>query len=368
MLDAATLENIKKELQALVPQGIGEALKALKEKLPANSPRQSEVVLLESRLNEANRDRLKGILSSDDLQLTYNRIRADLIELIQSLEPIDFEPAQAFGASPRKTGSLLYRIPERMKLSEETRCIVRLAFEEEAIIQNIELTEDTVLKSVRIAEVMSVELVDPNDEKPFVIRQVSSEEQFLEKGDYTEWVFYVTPLLEGTFPLLIKISVIEVVMGKERKKDIVLEESVQIVTSVESAQPAEAALKPSGYAFEMGGTVIDLPAAPPFESMVLSPRSPQPIPMPQAPAPAPNVRSLPKRGNRRWAMSIAASMLLIVAVSVVLLRQEFSSDSEVDYPDVTAPNDKSESPGEEEFPADTLDIRALPDSIGGDGD
>ena len=67
----------------------------------------------------------------------------------------------------------------------------------------------------------------------------------MEKEEYTEWLFFVKPLREGQFPLLLRVSVVEKVGEKERVRDIVLEESVVIVAEPVD-EPAEGAFKASG--------------------------------------------------------------------------------------------------------------------------
>jgi len=123
------------------------------------------------------------------------------------------------------------------------------------IIQNIDLV-DVELKSIRVSEVMEVALIDPNATPAFSIRQINSAEQFLEKGDYTEWVFFVKPLRTGELPLALRVSVVEVVNGKDRKKEIVLEEIVEVLAEAENAADDEAAagFKNAGYSVSYGST------------------------------------------------------------------------------------------------------------------
>ena len=257
-MTTAELTELKRRLRQLLPdEGISAVISALKEVLPEVAPKFSSVFQLETRLNMANRDKIRGVLSQEQLELAYNRISADLIEFVDNLQEADFAPAGAAA----KTGSILYKIPHTMQLERESRCVVRLAFEEEAIIRNIELT-GAVLKPVRVSEVMEVALVDPNDDPAFEIREVNSTEQFLEKGDFTEWLFYVTPLRTGEYPLALRVSVVEVVAGKDRKKEIVLEETIQVVAESEDDGYEETAtFQNSGYTFSYSAET-DAPAAP----------------------------------------------------------------------------------------------------------
>ncbi|MBX2872089.1 MAG: hypothetical protein KTR30_08315 [Saprospiraceae bacterium] len=246
------LEKLQKDLLLRISRGMGDVLKELGDLLPLESSRAAELIQLESRLQESNKAKIRGTISQGELDLRYNRIRDDLIELIQSLQVADFSKPQHPSGRGRQ-GSLLYNIPEQMKVSKEAKCVIRLAYDEDVIISNIELQPSVVLKTVRIAEVMQAELLDPAAEPAFSIRTLSSEEQFLEEGAYTEWIFYVTPLKAGTHPLLIKVSVVEIVQGKERVREIVWEEEVEIFTETTKSVPAAAGFKSTDYQLQFGG-------------------------------------------------------------------------------------------------------------------
>lgn len=253
-----SLQASKKKWLSGISKGMGEILSNLAELLPTESGRFSEFIQLEARLKEANKDKIKGVISQAELQLRYNQIRDDLIEFIQSLTIADFSKEQVGGKRARQ-GSLLYNIPDRMQIADEAKCVIRLAFDEDVIIENIELQPSVVLKTVRIAEVMQAELIDPASEPAFAIRSLSSEEQFLEEGAYTEWIFYVKPLKAGTFPVVIKISVVELIQGRERVREIVWEEQVEIVTEELPVLAEVEAFKPSAYRLQFGETEAVLP-------------------------------------------------------------------------------------------------------------
>lgn len=257
-MTAENLEQLQKDLLLRIARGMGDVLKKLQELLPLESTRAAELIQLQSRLQEANKAKIRGTISQHELDLRYNRIRDDLIELIQSLQVADF--SENIGGNRKgRQGSLLYNLPDQMKVSKETKCVIRLAYDENVIISNIELQPSVVLKTVRIAAVMQAELLDPAGEPAFSIRSLSSEEQFLEEEEYTEWIFYVTPLKAGIHPLLIKISVVEIVQGKERVREIVWEEQVEIYTEQLKASPGAPGFRASDYRLQFG----DQEATPP---------------------------------------------------------------------------------------------------------
>jgi putative component of toxin-antitoxin plasmid stabilization module len=227
--------KLKRQIAA---EGMAPVLKVLKELLPEGSERYEDVLLIESRQNEANRDRLRNLLSDEELRRVYARIRQDLMDLIDAITDDDFDPdtdeEAVYQGDPPSRGSVLYRIPNRMPMGQATKCTVRISFEEEKLIEGIDLDQHVQIQDIRISEVMQVELLDPTDDPPFTIRPIHSTEQFIDRDTFTEWQFLVTPRRPGTYPLLLKVAVLELIMGRERKREIVLTEEVMIVTEEQS--------------------------------------------------------------------------------------------------------------------------------------
>lgn len=310
---AEELTRLKQELKLLLPEeGMATVVKALKGHFPSDAPKYNALLQIEARLNEANLKRIKGILSEDQLQLQYNQLRDDLLNFIDELKPEDFSKE---AAKKSKTGSILYNIPRKMEIQKRSKCIVRLAYDESIIIQNIELTADTTLQSVRISEAMEVALIDPAGGKSFDIQSISSPEQFLEEDDYSEWLFYVTPLAVGEHPLVLKVSVIELIGGKERKKEIVLEEFVTIITQPVKEEEVAKPFKNAGYQFAMGGVGI-------LDNMVPEKSQPSPSYTPGKTAAV----------MKKYSMALGAFAMLIV-ISWALGLFEFIYWQEVKWSD-----------------------------------
>lgn len=361
LMDATTLEALKSEWRRLITTGIGEAIADLKKHLPDFSPHYNALLLIEGRLNDANLKSIQNLLSDDALQIEYNQIRADLLLLVSSLAVRDFALPQ--GATGPKTGSLLYKIPRQMQLQQKTKCIVRLAFDQADIIRNIELGSDVRIQSVRVAEVMQVELIDPSAAKPFEIFTVSDEEQFLETDDYTEWIFYVKPILEGAFPLVLKISVVEIVQGRERVRNITWEETINIQASA----PAEAdsAFRSTGISVSPVPDAADFPLPDMIDMVEHAVHSDSPPLTPQravVPPPAEKVVPLPqkRRSNRTW-MAAAASILLVVTVAIFIRPSSVGNETkhlleeEIPQPaPVIVPNQPSVVPLDSLLQQDTL--------------
>lgn len=249
------LSDLQQELRAQLVDDLAGALKALQAHLPPGSDKCQTATMLLGKLNDTNKARLRGTISNEALQLAYNQLRSDLLDLIDGLAAADFEAASPTPpeVAKAKRGEILYRIPNTMPLGRETRCLVRIALDADAIVENITLDEHVVLKALsRVSDLMQVELLDPGSTPAFEVRSINSAEQFVEAEGYTEWLFQVMPLRTGTFPLLIKVSVIELILGKERKKEIVLEETVQV--SAEAQTPTEVPLKSAGEKLVFGGS------------------------------------------------------------------------------------------------------------------
>ena len=61
--------------------------------------------------------------------------------------------------------------------------------------------------SIRISPVMKARLVDPSNGINFRIVSKTNEEQFIEEGDYTRWIWNVTPLTNGNNNLSLVIDI-----------------------------------------------------------------------------------------------------------------------------------------------------------------
>jgi hypothetical protein len=107
--------------------------------------------------------------------------------------------------------------------------IVRLGFKQEMLLENLEKQGDEIIKPLRISDVMGVELSDPNTDEGYSITSIHDAVQLIEKDFVTEWLFQVTPLKLNVPPLVLKISNIEMIEGKERKRDVVTNLDVKIL-------------------------------------------------------------------------------------------------------------------------------------------
>ncbi len=308
-----TLADTQNGLKTLLPEGIDVAIKGIKEAISKGTDKYNDLLLIEGRYQDISRQLIQGTLSDEASQLEFNKIRKDLLDFIDSLQEVHLAEAEKKGVDGKPdiyNGEVLYRIPKQMQKDEETKCLVRLAFDRAIITQDLEKQEGDVMKDLRISEVMGVELLDMAG-NAFQIRTLHDTVQFVEKDLYTEWLFYVKPILEGIHPLVLKISIIEIKDGIERKRNVVLEEKVEIISTVpeksgvaEEFAKAGIALTVAGSQQDGGGGLEELPQPRPKASDTARPAP--------APTPAPATQ---RSGTsfRKIASVLSAFVVLIVA-------------------------------------------------------
>jgi hypothetical protein len=181
-------------------------------------------------------DDLAGKLSNMNT-LTLDLMRAKKFNpLFEALEA-KLSPAPDPGPK-KKEGSVLYHIPSMMQVDSWIRCTVRLAWDEILLKEDLKIPEEErVVESIRLGNIMQVYLGEARNEGNFEIHAISNEEQFITEDDFTEWLFDVKPKNLGQFTLILRITLIQIIEGKERKKDLVLEREVTTEIIVPQALP-----------------------------------------------------------------------------------------------------------------------------------
>ena len=222
-----TLPEIIAEIKACLTQSMEEAFDKLEQYLSNTSNQYNDFLHLKAMFKEAQKEELLGLQNDADTDITINRIRTAFLHLLDELKEDDIAAKEII-----RKGQLLYYIPTLMSLQQAYKCLVRLAISKELILSNLTLDAAPETEAIRISKVMSVALIDISGNQHFSITAINSAEQYIEDDDYTEWTFYVTPLKNGTYPLLLKITTVQVINQKERKKELVLEKLVKIVATV----------------------------------------------------------------------------------------------------------------------------------------
>lgn len=192
----------------------------------------NDVVMLKSQYHSAKGQfLLKGVIENAEFGRITAKVNLAILELADKIE----KKSQKFDV--QRKGHLLHQIPSTMVKDKETKCIIRIAYFLEHLYIGLTIDEDTVAQVIQVTGLMSVELLDDNEIKTFEIRTSTDEEQFIILEDFTQWIFKVRPLRIGYFPLLLKIGAVEIINGKERKRNIIIEKEINI--TIETPQQDE---------------------------------------------------------------------------------------------------------------------------------
>lgn len=347
------LSEFRQTLETQIREGLlADAMNALLAQLPVDSELHRVVSALITRLNAANKERYRNTIAPEEYQRRVDQVAADCFDLISRLKEADFEASESNtpqGSGGAKKGSVLYRIPDVMQLQKATHCTIRVAVDEDAIIQNIVLDAHVEIRSkVEVSDVMSAELVDPEGDT-FKIAALNARTQLIRETGYTEWNFSVTPLLSGVHELLVKVSIMEIVPGfaDPIPRDVSLMEKVTILAE----PPAMRGLgdtgefKSGGQSFSFQSPADNEPsqgrrigaASPSTDSRIDKAMEPPMMPYPEAPHPEPEVPSTSNRGLRALALFLGFLVLVPAATFAIApdlpawVNARYIQDSEAAY-------------------------------------
>ncbi len=227
--------TIRDKLKILAVEDLGNAIDELKLKLTSSSSVLNSLLTTESKYKDLKRSIITGTLKYEDIVIYKAQLLEKYLLILDALsvEDISRRYAKTKVEKLLKKGGVFYRIPPMMELDKQEKCVVRLAFKENQLTDKLDQGHTDVIKPVRIANVMSVEFIDPSEDT-FVLKSYSEKTQFVDQEEYSEWTFYVTPKRLGQFNLLLKILVIELREGIERKKEVVLEEKIRVDSVLEN--------------------------------------------------------------------------------------------------------------------------------------
>ena len=328
-----SLPDLRRHLQELLTEDLAAALTALKELLPEASEKHAQVLGLQARLKDTNKERIRNTLTPDDYQRRIDTIRADYLDLLTALEPPDFElpvAAPRSGGKPTlREGSVLYRVPQLMPISKPSICTVRVALDEDAILEDIVIDDAVRLRPhVEVSDMMRAELLDPEGEV-FSIRPLSEAEQLVREQGYTQWLFSVTPRVEGEHQLLVKVSMMEYNpnLGRYVPREVSVLETVTIVTEVPAlAGSDKTPLKATGEHFAL---VPGMEALNTRGVGTLAPGAPQ-VPASMVVPPAQTTQPAPAR-KRLGGSGRAAVLFLIFLLAGSATTWAFTPDPVRDW-------------------------------------
>ncbi|MDZ4682085.1 MAG: SUMF1/EgtB/PvdO family nonheme iron enzyme [Saprospiraceae bacterium] len=257
------LAELQKNIREILIEDLPAAIRALGGLLPDGSEKHSIALSMLAQINEANKAHFRNTLSPEEYARRIDTVRANFLDLLNALEEADFEEPLVVGKSntSARTGSVLYRVPHRMPLRKPVICTIRVAIDEDALLEDIVLDADVRVKQrVEVSDMMKAELLDPEG-NVFQVRNLSEPTQLVRETGKTQWLFSVTPLAEGQHQLLVKVSMMEFVpiLGKYVSREVSILETVTIVTETPRTDEEEAPMKSAGQSFAMSQPLPDPP-------------------------------------------------------------------------------------------------------------
>jgi|GEM_PF-5061914 len=107
-----------------------------------------------------------------------------------------------------KAGKLVYNMPNEMMEKKTYTIKIRINRDtlDNSIISNLDNPDVSVIKTTKK---MEVSIVDPSpiSKKSFEIVKSNDDNQLVEDGEYTEWIYNITPLRHGKLNLNIVVSI-----------------------------------------------------------------------------------------------------------------------------------------------------------------
>lgn len=256
---AQPISSLRQELNKLLANDdLPAGLKLCKELLPEGGEKLKLTLAMQAQLQQLNKDRMKGMISQEEYARRLAIIVDSFINFVAELETADFDPpaiaAPTSASNSPQTGSVLYRVPHSMPLQKASICTIRVAIDEDAILEDIIIDADVRLKEkVEVSERMSAELLD-TEGRVFDILPLNAKDQKVRPTGYTQWLFRVTPLVEGEHQLLVKVSLLEFDQNTKEyvPRDVSVLETVTVVTASQHSDEEDATLKSAGQSFVVG--------------------------------------------------------------------------------------------------------------------
>lgn len=255
---AQPIAALRQELNKLLADDdLPAGLKLCKELLPENGEKFKLILALQAQLQQLNKDNIKGKITQEEYARRLAIIVDAFITFVSELETVDFDPP-AVDLDPDvqgvQTGQVLYRVPHSMALGKASICTIRVAIDEDAILEDIIIDKDTRLKEkIEVSERMNAELVDIENQA-FNILSLNAKDQLIQPTGYTQWLFRVTPLLEGEHQLLVKVSILEFDPNTKEyvPRDVSVLETVMVTSARQHSDEEELPLKPMGESIVVG--------------------------------------------------------------------------------------------------------------------
>lgn len=279
----------------LLAKDIGATIRKLKKDFPSSSNIYKRTILLKGEWNDLQKKINAGIISTEDRIIQQNKLRAQVMEVIQLIGREDLpelsskpsrlglwlvlaalvlglsgwfvwkqlnpEPDPALGQPIAPTtqkvdsvrvGNVLFYIPRVMQIGRKHECTVRIANKkvpDNSLKENIAKTRlaNTKKEETPIGNIMEVEIL-PMEKERFKLEYATNVQQPILEHTYTEWTIYVTPLANINVPDTYKLNLQVSIIGKDKETDFVTKWDKWIAKDIEikviTEQPAEPYPKP----------------------------------------------------------------------------------------------------------------------------
>lgn len=256
---AQPIAALRQELNKLLADDdLPAGLKMCKELLPETGEKFKLILAMQAQLQQLNKDNIKGKITQEEYARRLAIIVDAFITFASELETVDFDPPavdpDAETQNGAQTGQVLYHVPHSMALRKASMCTIRVAIDEDAILEDIIIDKDTHLKEkIEVSERMSAEILG-TESQIFDILSLNSKDQRVHPTGYTQWLFRVIPLLEGEHQLLVKVSLLEFDPNTKEyvPRDVSVLETVMVVSATQRSDEEEVPLKSLGKSIVMG--------------------------------------------------------------------------------------------------------------------
>lgn len=255
---AQPIAELRQELNKLLADDdLPAGLKLCKELLPEAGEKFQLILAMQAQLQQLNKDNIKGKITQEEYARRLAIIVDAFITFVSELELVDFDPPvdpDADAQNGIQTGHVLYRVAHSMTLNKASICTIRVAVDEDTILEDIIIDKDTRLKEkIEVSERMSAEILG-TENQTFDILPLNAKDQRVHPTGYTQWLFRVKPLLEGEHQLLVKVSLLEFDPNTKEyvPRDVSVLETVMVSSTAQRSEAEEAPLKLLGRSMLVG--------------------------------------------------------------------------------------------------------------------
>lgn len=231
-MDASKSKTISRVQQLIANGKIKKALKLLYAFLDEQGfqEEKNEVLLLQSRLATLEEAHYR---SGENIDTGRNNITAAVLALLEGIGTEELKQPKPVPIYSK--GLLLHNIPRQMKLGDYAECKVRIAYHKRALLKGFTSTPDTAIRNIsKIGRLMEVTLV-PLGESAFSVMSVSSKpRQVIFPDIYTEWTFYVKPLMPGRHTLILDVALMIEENGEQVRREETFREEIEVSAATTS--------------------------------------------------------------------------------------------------------------------------------------